>query len=96
MVAADEKAPPHPAQVTIYDIARAVGALPTTVSRALSKPGRVSFATAERIRQAAEDLGCRSGAIRPALPAARTRMLAMIVPDITNPVFSGTPLVTLG
>lgn len=91
---ADNPAPPDnlgasPVQVTIYDIARVVGVSPSTVSRALSKPGRVSFGTAERIRQAAEELGYRAGAIRPGLPSARTRMLAMIVPDITNPVFFG-------
>ncbi|MGO1975417.1 MAG: LacI family DNA-binding transcriptional regulator [Propionibacteriaceae bacterium] len=88
-MATDEDSASAPEQVTIYDIAREVGMSPSTVSRALSKPGRVSFATAERIRQVADDLGYHSEAIRRTLAPARTRMLAMVVPDITNPVFFG-------
>lgn len=75
--------------VTIYDVAKVAGVSPSTVSRALSRPGRVSFATAERIREAAEELGYRSDPIRRSLPQQRTQMLAMLVPDITNPVFFG-------
>ena len=54
---------PGLSEPTIYDVARAAGVAPSTVSRALSKPGRVSFKTAERIRQVAEELGYRSGRI---------------------------------
>ena len=36
---------------TIYDVARAAGVAPSTVSRAFSRPGRVNAATAERIRR---------------------------------------------
>ena len=45
---------------TIYDVARVAGVSPSTVSRAFSRPGRVSAQTAERIRQVAEELGYRS------------------------------------
>ena len=48
------------ASATIYDIARIAGVAPSTVSRALSKPGRVSFQTAERIRKVADEIGYRS------------------------------------
>ena len=45
---------PDHAHLTIYDVARAAGVAPSTVSRALSKPGRVSYKTAEHVRQVAE------------------------------------------
>ena len=73
---------------TIYDVARAAGVATSTVSRALSHPGRVSFATAERVRQVAEEVGYRSDRIQRA-PVRRTSLLAVVVADITNPVFFG-------
>ena len=48
----------HP---TIYAVARVAGVAPSTVSRALSKPGRVSYQTAEHVRRVAEELGYRMG-----------------------------------
>jgi hypothetical protein len=45
---------------TIYDVARVAGVATSTVSRALSNPGRVSFKTAEHIRKVAKELGYRS------------------------------------
>lgn len=74
---------------TIYDIARLAGVSASTVSRTFSRPDRVSFRTAEKVRAAAQDLGYRlnvetasSGQGR-----ARTGNLGMIVADITNPFF---------
>lgn len=43
--------------VTIYDIARVSGFSPSTVSRALSKPGRLAVATEMKIHRVAEELG---------------------------------------
>ena len=78
------------AEVTIYDVARVAGVAASTVSRALSKPGRVSFKTAEHVRRVAEDLGYRSGRLHRDVASTRgTGMLAMIVADIANPVFFG-------
>ena len=74
---------------TIYDVARIAGVATSTVSRALSNPGRVSFKTAEHVRKVAEEIGYRSAPLERALPAQRTMLLAMIVADINNPVFHG-------
>ncbi len=74
---------------SIYDVAEAAGVAPSTVSRALSKPGRVSFATAEKVRRVAADLGYRTDTRQRIRPRASTAMLAMVVADITNPVFFG-------
>lgn len=72
---------------TIYDIARLAGVNPSTVSRALSKPGRISIETEKRIREAAATLGYRVNPMARALPTGRTSMIGLIVADITNPVF---------
>ncbi len=74
---------------TIYDVARLAGVAPSTVSRALSKPGRVSFKTAERVRQVAEELGYRTQRMERPLAEHGSGMLAMVVADIANPVFVG-------
>lgn len=76
-------------RVTIYDIAREARVSASTVSRVMGRPGRVSFDTAEHVRKVAESLGYRPRTIRRALPTARVGVLAMVVPDITNPVFFG-------
>jgi DNA-binding LacI/PurR family transcriptional regulator len=74
---------------TIYDVARIAGVATSTVSRALSNPGRVSFKTAEHVRKVAEEIGYRSAPLERALPVQRTMLLGMIVADINNPVFHG-------
>src|SRR5215212_7649978 len=71
-----------PRAVTIYDVARAAGVAPSTVSRAFSRPGRVNAATAERLRQVADQLGYRANPLARALSTARTHMLALLVSDI--------------
>ena len=77
------------ADPTIYDVARVAGVAASTVSRALSKPGRVSFKTAERVRQVADQLGYRSRHLERPVSTRGSGMLAMIVADIANPVFFG-------
>jgi LacI family transcriptional regulator len=81
--------PPPPRPPSIYDVAAAAGVATSTVSRALSKPGRVSFRTAEHVRKVAAELGYRSEPTERALPGVRTKLLTMVVADITNPVFFG-------
>lgn len=72
---------------TIYDVARECGVAPSTVSRAFSRPGRVSASTAERIKATAERIGYRVNPIARALVAGRTALVAVVVSDITNPVY---------
>jgi DNA-binding LacI/PurR family transcriptional regulator len=75
--------------VTIYDVARSAGVAASTVSRALSRPGRVSFHTAEHIRQVAAELGYHAEPTQRELSGEQVHLLAMVVADITNPVFYG-------
>lgn len=72
---------------TIYDVAKAAGVAPSTVSRAFSRPGRVNAETAERIRQVAAELGYRTNPLARALPTGRTSLLAIVTADVTNPFF---------
>ena len=71
--------------VTLHDVAREAGVAVSTVSRALANPDRVSERTRAHVRAVAERLGYRPNLIARALPSGRTRMLALLVPDITNP-----------
>lgn len=72
---------------TIYDIATLAGVNPSTVSRALSTPGRISAKTEEKIHAAAKELNYRVNPAARALLTGRTRTIGLIVADITNPVF---------
>lgn len=71
---------------TIYDIAQKLDLSPSTVSRALSKPGRINAKTEAKIRATAQELGYRLNPMARALPTGMTGTYALIVPDITNPV----------
>lgn len=77
--------------MTIYDVAAAAGVAPSTVSRAFSRPGRVSAATTERIHRVAATLGYRVRPVqRPdtmAADAAPTFVIALLVSDLTNPFY---------
>lgn len=74
---------------TIYDIAELAGVNPSTVSRALSVPGRVSSKTEAKIRLAAERLDFHFNPMARALPTGRSQTLGLLVADITNPVIFG-------
>jgi len=71
--------------VTLHDVAREAGVAVSTVSRALSNPERVSGRTRTHVQTVADRLGYRPNRIAQALPSGRTQMLALLVPDITNP-----------
>ncbi|GAA3914936.1 LacI family DNA-binding transcriptional regulator [Microbacterium invictum] len=72
---------------TIYDVARLADVNPSTVSRALSQPGRINVKTEQRILSAAKQLNYRLNPMARALPTGRTSTLALLVADITNPMF---------
>ncbi|MDN5571463.1 MAG: LacI family transcriptional regulator [Propionibacteriaceae bacterium] len=70
---------------TIYDVARVAEVSPSTVSRAFSRPGRVSAQTAERIRKVADELGYRSREVNRTTAKSTTKVIGVAVADITNP-----------
>ncbi|MET0415471.1 MAG: LacI family DNA-binding transcriptional regulator [Actinoplanes sp.] len=77
-----------PRPPTIDDVAKAAGVAPSTVSRAFSRPGRVSFETSERIRRVAAELGYRTAPLIRTSPAAPSSMIALAISDITNPFYN--------
>ena len=72
-------------RVTLTEIATAVGVAPSTVSRAMSNPNRVSPEMYERIVRKARELGYESAT----LPSSRQRIargtIALMLPNLTNP-----------
>lgn len=83
--------PPKPRNrpVTINDVAAATGVAASTVSRALSRPGRVNARTRERIEAAAKALNYVPNSQARALTSGRTRTVALLVSDVTNPFYFG-------
>lgn len=75
-------------RVTIYDVARECGVAASTVSRAFSRPGRVSAATFAQVMEASQRLGYRTGTPEVQHREQRARRLAVELPDITNPYFA--------
>jgi LacI family transcriptional regulator, galactose operon repressor len=79
----------RPRRVTINDIAEATGFAASTVSRALSRPGRVNAATRERIVAVARELSYVPNTHARALTSGRTETVAVLVSDVTNPFYFG-------
>jgi LacI family transcriptional regulator len=75
---------------TLSDVAALAGVSISAVSRVLSNApsSRVSGATRERIRDAARELDYRPNFAARALKFARTNVVALVVPDVTNAIFS--------
>jgi len=73
---------------TIRDVAARAGVSVATVSRVVNRnPHRVSPATRRRVLSAVQALGYRANIIAQGLKQRRTRTVALIVPDISNPFY---------
>ncbi|PCG83371.1 LacI family transcriptional regulator [Streptomyces sp. WZ.A104] len=81
---------PVPARPTSRDVARAAGVSQATVSLVLGGkwPGRVSEATARRVRESAAELGYRPNLAARSLRLGRTRTALLVVPALTNEFFA--------
>lgn len=78
------------AVATLGDVAARAGVSISAVSRVLSNhpSARVSAATRERIVEAARDLRYRPNFAGRALKSARTQVVGLVVPDLTNALFT--------
>lgn len=74
--------------VSVKDVAARAGVSIGTVSNVLNNPGKVSAATARRVRHAIDSLGyVRNDAARQ-LRAGRSRAIGLVVLDVSNPFFA--------
>ncbi len=73
---------------TISDVAKQAGVSPATVSRVIQGAKNVRPATREKVQQAIEELGYVPSAVAQSLRSKRTRSLALVVSDITNPFWT--------
>ena len=77
-----------PKKTTIKTIARALGVSPSTVSKALHGSKEIGYHTRERILKYAEEAGYRPHQLALSLRNRRTKMLGVIVPEVTHHFFS--------
>jgi LacI family transcriptional regulator len=75
-------------RVTINDVAAAAKVSPTTVSHVLSGKRPVSEDTAERVRKVIDRLGYTPGYAAQTLQSGSTRVIGLLVPDLTNHFFA--------
>lgn len=73
---------------TISDVAKHAGVSPATVSRVIQGAKNVRPATREKVDRAIEELGYVPSAVAQSLRSKRTRSLALMVSDITNPFWT--------
>ena len=76
-------------RTTIKDVAALAGVSPATVSRALDDRPEISAETKERVRAACAQLGYVPNAAARGLTGQATHTLGVVVPDVSNPYFTG-------
>ena len=74
-------------RVTLQDIARETGYSINTVSHALRNKDDIARETRERIRRVAQDMGYMGNQIASSLRSGRTRTLAVILGNMSNPFY---------
>jgi LacI family transcriptional regulator len=72
---------------TVKDVAELAGVSTATVSFVLSGKGGVSLQKAQRVRDAAKQLGYQGNRAARALRTGSTHSIVVIVPDIANPFY---------
>lgn len=77
----------HSRGPTIVDVARAAGVSVSTVSRVMRDHADVGAATRVHVREAIDRLGYRPSPIARALVSGQSRLVTLLVSDITNPFY---------
>lgn len=73
---------------TMKDVAKVAKVSPSTISRVINHPYMVRKETRERVLKAMEECDYSYNALAGALSSQKTRTLGLIIPTITNPIFS--------
>ncbi len=74
--------------MSIQEVAREAGVSVATVSRVFNLPDKVTPATREHVEQVARALGYMPNASARTLRTQRSRVLGVVLPTLTNPVFA--------
>ncbi|WP_437888011.1 LacI family DNA-binding transcriptional regulator [Phytobacter sp. V91] len=74
----------------IADVAKMANVAPITVSRVLNLPEQVKESTRNRVLKVIEETGFVPNQNAGALASNRSRLVAVLVPMLTNPIFSDT------
>ena len=74
--------------ITIQDVAHRAGVSAMTVSRVVNNQARVALATRQRVQQAIKELGYVPNGLARGLLQGRSRTIALVVSDISNPFFT--------
>ncbi len=77
-------------RTTVYDVARRARVSPATVSRTIHSPDIVRPETRNVVTQAIRDLGFTPNSVARSLASRRTRIVAALVPSISNAIVSQT------
>jgi len=75
----------YPRRVTLTEIAAACGVAPSTVSRALSNPNRVSVKMYEQISRKAKEMGYLSAMLPASAERSARGTIALVLPNLSNP-----------
>jgi LacI family gluconate utilization system Gnt-I transcriptional repressor len=73
--------------VTLADVAKIAGVSSITVSRCINRPDLVTAQTIAHVRQAIERTGYVPNMLAGGLASRRTRLVAALVPSLTNAIF---------
>ena len=74
----------------LEDVAARAGVSPATVSRFYNNPTVVATSTADRIRKAVAETGYVPDLIAGGLASRRSRLVAVLVPEIAHSIFNDT------
>lgn len=74
--------------VTIYDVARKAKVSPMTVSRVINRSASISEKTRQKVEEAIRELDYIPNKQAQSLVSKATRIVALIIPDISNPYFT--------
>ncbi|MCA1177422.1 MULTISPECIES: LacI family DNA-binding transcriptional regulator [unclassified Pantoea] len=85
-----QRNPERNAAPTLEDVARVAGISPMTVSRALNSPHQVRPATVAKVKAAISATGYIPNAQAGSLASNRSRLIAIVVPQINNNMFVDT------
>lgn len=77
-------------RVTLNTVAREAGVSAITVSRYFNQPEQVSPERRERIAAVVAELGYVPNLVAGGLASARGRIVAMVIPNISGPIFANT------